>query len=104
MDDAKKKELIEQLKTKLRITWDNKKTNTELSDLVDDTESYMNHILGTEVDYSVPGIMRRLFLAYASYVWNDCEDEFEDAYKKEILKARAICEVKENEEEARTSE
>lgn len=98
MDDNVKETLLKKLKVKLRITWNNQKTNEELSDLIDDAEQYMNHLLGAELDYSAPGIMRTLFLNYASYRWNNCEEDFENAYRKEIIKAQAICEVKSHEE------
>lgn len=104
MDDNVKKTLLKKLKVKLRITWDNQKTNEELSDLIDDSEQYMNHLLGAETDYSAPGIMRMLFLNYACYKWNNCEEDFENAYRKDILRAQAICEVKKREEEKNESE
>ncbi len=90
--------LIEQLKTKLHITWNHSKTNEELALIVDNAENYMNHLLGAEIDYTAPGMGNLLFLAYCSYIWNDCESEFEEAYQKDILRAQAYYEVKSYEE------
>ena len=45
---------------------------------------------------------RRLYLDYCSYAWNDCEEDFEDAYIKDILRCRAVYEVKAYEENAGT--
>lgn len=99
MDDAKKEQLIGRLKKKLRITWNNEKTNDEMKHLVENAEQYLNHLLGAVIDYTAPGIANILFLAYCSYAWNDCEDEFEEAYLKDILRCRAYYEVKAYEEE-----
>lgn len=98
MENAKKQTLLSELKESLRITWKNEKTDSELLRIINNTESYMNHLLGAEVDYTAPGIMNELFIARSCYVWNDYADEFEDAYQKDILRARAICEVNESEE------
>lgn len=99
MDDAKKEQLIEQLKERLRITWDNQKTRNELKQLVENAEQYLNHLMGAVIDYTAPGMENILFLAYCSYMWNECENEFEEAYLKDIIRCRAYYEVKAYEEE-----
>lgn len=99
MEDAKKQALLGDLKDTLRITWNNAKTDNELMRIINNAEPYMNHLLGAEVDYTAPGIMNTLFIERCCYAWNGCLDEFEEAYKKDILRARAICEVSEYEEE-----
>lgn len=93
MEDTQKKQLLSDLKDRLRITWDNTRTDNELKRIINNAEGYMNHLLGAELDYTVPGIMNILYMEYCCYVWNNCLDEFEEAYQKEILKAQAICEV-----------
>ena len=86
-------EVVKAVKRKLRITWDNETTKNELNTLVTNTEAYLNHMLGAEVDYSTPGMENMLFLEACSYGWNDCLNEFEDAYAKELIKCRAKYEV-----------
>lgn len=102
MNDDKKEQLLNQLKRELRITWDKEETNSELNTIITNAEAYMNHLLGAEIDYTVPGIENILFIAYCSYAWNDCEEDFEDAYIKDILRCRAVYEVKAYEENAGT--
>lgn len=99
MEDAKREELLSDLKDRLRITWDNEKTNRELKRIINNAEAYMNHLLGAELDYTVPGIMNILYMEYCCYVWNNCPNEFEEAYQKDILRAHAICEVDAYEDE-----
>lgn len=99
MDNEKKEQLLEQLKRELRITWDVEATNTELNNIINNAESYLNHLLGADIDYTASGIENMLFMAYCGYVWNDCESEFEDAYMRDILRCRAMYEVKAYEEE-----
>ena len=98
MDEEKKQILIQELKNKLRITWENDRTNAELMQNINDAESYMNHLLGAELDYTAPGISHILFINYCMYIWNGCEHEFEEAYLKDINRARAMYEVMANEE------
>mgnify|MGYP004552461081 FL=1 len=59
-----------------------------------DAEVEMNHILVAEGNYFAPGMQRRLYLNYMLYAWNDCLNEFEDAYRKEILRIRHYNRVK----------
>ena len=38
-------------------------------------------MFGTEIDYSASGMERRIFLNCILYVYNDCLEQFEDAYQ-----------------------
>ncbi len=93
MDEAKKNDLKNDVKEKLRITWNQEKTEKEIETLVDDAEKYLNHLLGAEIDYSAPGIERLLFLNFCMYAWNNCQEDFENAYLKDIIRCRAKYEV-----------
>lgn len=93
LDSAQKKKLLSDVKDRLNITWDNENTDKRLFSMIEDAELYLNHLLGAECDYSAPGMFRKLFLNYAMYSFNHCEDEFEEAYRKDILKLQDICRV-----------
>ena len=86
-------EVIKAVKRKLHITWNNEHTNSEVKILVTNTEAYLNHMLGAEVDYDVPGMENMLFLEACSYGWNDCMNEFEEAYATDLIRCRAKYEV-----------
>lgn len=104
MDSESKDNLRNAVKQKLKITWNQQETENEIDTMLEDAESYLNHLLGAEIDYSAPGMERMLFLNFCMYVWNDCQEEFEDAYLKDIIRCRAKYEVKHYEEEENTTE
>ena len=86
------------VKRHLNITWDDEDTNAKLENIIKDARIALDHQLGIsagiEVNYFNPGMERRLFLAYILYAWNDALDEFDSAYKSEIIKLRGIYAVK----------
>lgn len=90
MDGEKIKKLISDVKSKLKITWDNEAVKKELADMAADAELYLNHLFGAEIDYSASGMFHRLFLEYCLYERNNCANEFEEAYKKDILRCQAF--------------
>lgn len=79
---------LKTVKRHLNITWSDSDTDKKVIDVMLDAEAELNHILGAEIDYFVPGMERRLYLNYCLYAWNDCLNEFEDAYRKEIIRIR----------------
>lgn len=92
--------LLQQVKRKLNITWSDTDTDNRVSDIIAQAETVMLHKIGitdTAFDFSESGIVNVLFLAYCLYLYNHCENEFENNYLSDILQARAIYEVKYNE-------
>lgn len=85
--------LLRKLKAKLSITWDDIEIEERLRTIIEDAEITLNHKLGTNFDYSQPGQERTLFLNYCMYAWNNCLNEFDENYKKEIYQIRAKYEV-----------
>lgn len=79
---------------KLNITWEDSDTEEKLRETILDAEDWLNDKLGAEMDYSAPGQARQLFLNLLLYVWNDSKDQFEGAYKSDILTIRHQNEVK----------
>lgn len=98
MSESDKLNMIDKLKTKLNITWDSAETQAKLCWILENAEIYMNHLLGVDANYTTPGHAQLLIINYSLYVWNDCENDFENAYQKDILRARALYEVKTFEE------
>lgn len=90
-------ELMELVKTELKVTWDDERTNREIGGIVEDAAAALAFKIGMREetpDFSTAGQERRLFLAYCRYLWNDCEDEFDNAYLSDILQLRRKYEVK----------
>lgn len=102
--------LIQQVKRKLNITWEDPTTDARVDDIMISVYSWLKHKLGiTDVsfDFSGPGIERDLFLACCLYEWNHIpRDEFEENYKHTIADARAIYSVAHylNEQESESDE
>ena len=88
--------LLLQVKRKLNITWNDTDTDNRVSDIIEAAKSVMSFKLGitdTAFDYSVAGIENVLLLAYCLYLYNHCENEFDENYKALILQARSKYEV-----------
>ena len=88
--------LLEQVKRKLNITWEDDDTNKRVEDIVQSAIPDMIHMLGIadpDFDFSEPGMENTLFLAYCLYEFNHCLNEFDDNYTTMIYKCRARHEV-----------
>lgn len=81
-------ELLKTVKNHLSITWTDDETEERVKSIVEDAEDALNHKLGASVDYESGGQARRLFLAFCLYLYNDCEEEFDGAYREEINQVR----------------
>ena len=86
--------LLDSVKRKLNITWEDNYTELKVKDIIEDAKIALNHKLGSDIDYSKPGMERNLFMNYCLYSWNDCLDEFDKKYMNEIYQIRDIYEVK----------
>lgn len=82
------KEQLELIKRHLRITFSDKDVDKNVEEIIEDATVKLNDLLGREFDYFRPSAERRLFLAYCSYLYNDCEEEFEPAYQRDINRIR----------------
>ena len=79
--------LVEQLKERLNITWEDASTENKLSNIVEDAKITLDH-------NSKAGMERNLFMNYCMYVWNDCANEFDRSYLNEIYQIRNKYKVK----------
>ena len=84
---------MNQVKRHLNITWSDDDTDQKVADMMMDAEIALNHKLGAEIYYFAPGAERLLYLNYLLYAWNDCLEEFDSAYRAEILQIRHKYEV-----------
>lgn len=94
LTEANVRSYIDPVKRFLHITWNDTDTELELIDQMLDAEVALNHKLGAEINYFVPGAEHRLYLAYMAYSWNKCLEQFDEAYRAEILQIRHKYEVK----------
>lgn len=83
--------LVDLAKQKLDITWSDKETDESLSEIVQNAIPIMHHKLGcSDIDFTVPGLDRHLFLEYVKYIWNDYAHVFDEENRKDIIQARAL--------------
>ena len=88
--------LLEQVKRKLNITWEDDDTNKRVEDIVQSAIPDMLHMLGIadpDFDFSEPGMENTLLKAYCLYEFNHCLNEFDANYATMIGKVRAKHEV-----------
>lgn len=85
--------LVDILKNELFITWDDESTNKRLQRIVSNAIHTMNYKIGSDIDYTVPGMGQNLFMNYCVYVYNGCANEFDDNYFNEIMQLRQLYEV-----------
>ena len=86
-------DVIQSVKRHLHITWSDSDTDAKLLDMICDAEAALNHKLGAVIDYTQVGAERRLFLNYLLYAWNDALEQFDTAYRAEIIQIRHKYEV-----------
>lgn len=85
--------LTECFKRMAPITWEDSDTEARVRDIIEDADPRMNHMLGAEIDYSAPGEERELFINFCLYRWNGVGEQFEAAYRSDILRIRHKYEV-----------
>ena len=88
--DTMPDEYLDQVKRHLSVTWKDTDTDDRIEDMMLDAEAALNHMLGAEVAYFKPGLDHELYLAYLLYAWNNCLNEFDAAYRTDIIRARHL--------------
>lgn len=96
--------LLEQVKGKLRITWEDAATDARIQNVImPSAEADLRDLLGIDVegfDFGEPGQENILFLAHCYYEWNDALDEFEGNYGPQIARCRERWMVRQYAEES----
>ena len=104
MTEENVKFLVEAAKRECKITWSQEETEIQIEGIVQDAIPSIMHKLGIkeadELDLVKPGMVRRLFLKFCLYAWNNMLEEFEHNYMAEILTERHKYEVKYGKEES----
>lgn len=85
--------IVDMVKRHLNITWYDTDTDEKIMDAMVDAEAALNHKLGATIDYFQAGPERKLYLNYLLYDWNNALEQFDAAYRAEILQIRHKYEV-----------
>lgn len=83
MTEQEKKDLLSEVKSYVRITWDEE--DKDLSKMIERAISYFKSITGQDVDFVKDGQNRQLLLDRCRYVRNHVVEEFEDNFQSEII-------------------
>lgn len=89
--------LIEQVKRKLNITWDDEDTTARITEIIESAIPDLIHRLGitdSAFDFSIAGEENTLFKNYCLYEWNHALNEFFGNYAETIAQIRAKNDVK----------
>lgn len=88
-DENKYDELVELARQSVRITWE--MTDDEYDVLMTETQDAVNMLetyVGEGLDFSQPGLARRLFLACVRYIHNDSEELFVNNFMNDLNSLR----------------
>lgn len=89
-------ELIEIVKQKCNITWNDDETNKRIEEIIEDALITVKNKVGIieDIDFSQAGSERNLFKNYCFYEWSNKISEFDRNYENEIMQLRQKYEVK----------
>ena len=76
--------LLEQLKERLKITWDDE--DTLLINMLERAEKSLNALMGVELNYNTPGPAQELLLERCRYDYNNALEYFEQNFAREIFR------------------
>jgi hypothetical protein len=89
--------LLAQVRRKLNITWEDTDTDNRVYDIMKQARAKIIDVVGIndpEFDFVGDGTENTLYLAYCLYLFNHCENEFDNNYREDIMQARARHEVR----------
>ncbi|EQB35040.1 hypothetical protein M948_18240 [Virgibacillus sp. CM-4] len=84
MNEQQLSDLRDELKDYLKITWPDE--DDDLLKYIKDGIDYLYEITGTEIDYTVDSMARRLLMDYGRYVYNHSLELFEINFERVLFK------------------
>ena len=83
MTEQEEKDLQSEVKSFLRITWDEE--DEDIAKMIDRAISYFKSITNVDVDFVNDGQNRQLLLDRCRYMRNQVVEEFEENFQSEII-------------------
>jgi hypothetical protein len=80
--DENEKQLVDDLKNHLRITWDDE--DNHLNKIIQGSQTYLSDLAGTSFDFFKEAPPKQLMLERCRYVYNNAADEFEKNFSGEL--------------------
>lgn len=91
------KELLEKIKESLDITFEDNDFDKKIIGIIEDSIVVLSRLFGVEekeIDWTKPGAERKLLKNYCLYELNNVSEQFNDAYRADIMAVRQKYEVK----------
>jgi hypothetical protein len=82
MDEQLLSSLLDELKSLLRITWNDE--DTDLKGIIKRAEAYLSELTGASFDFQKEQRPKELLFERCRYIYNNAADEFEDNFHGEL--------------------
>lgn len=89
--------MLEEVKDYLKITWDDEDQN--LARMITGAKTYLNNLVGVELDFVQDDDPKTLLLDRCRYVYNNASEYFEENFQQEILRLQLRMGVEKMKEE-----
>lgn len=76
--------LLGEVKDYLKITWDDE--DQGLTRMIEGAKSYLENLVGVELDFTKDDDPKTLLLDRCRYVYNNASEYFEENFRQEILR------------------
>ena len=76
--------LLEEVNDYLKITWDDE--DQSLTRMIEGAKSYLDSLVGVELDFAKDDDPKTLLLDRCRYVYNNASEYFEESFQREILR------------------
>lgn len=104
MSDDDLKQLLQDTKDYLHISWDDEKTDKNLSGMIKRGMSHLNKIAGVTLNFIEEDSPRQLLLDYVRYANSQALEVFNTNFQGELLELNLEYAVKKEQEEGATNE
>ncbi|WP_034438811.1 phage head-tail connector protein [Clostridium ihumii] len=75
--------MIEELKEKLKITWNDEDNNLIRS--IEAGKEYLNGVAGTSLDFETSSFNKELLFEYCRYAYNNAMEYFEENFQRQLV-------------------
>ena len=82
--------MLEEVKRALAITWDDEGIDLRINELIKQSQSAIDELLGVEIDYTSNLIAKELMINRIRYAYNNALEYFETNFQKEILRLQLM--------------
>lgn len=82
--------MLDELKNYLNISWQDELIDKKLTQLVNESKTVLNHLMGIDLDYEQDQEAKELLFNRVRYAYNNALDEFEKNFAQVILRKQLI--------------